>query len=57
MKIVLFCPFVEERDTDFYSYNIPVSIILIINTVFLMWIMLVWAQEYQHKYLTLNSRY
>ena len=41
MKTLLSCPFLEERDTDFYAYKIPVFILLVANTFFLFWIMLV----------------
>ena len=41
MQTVLSCPFLEERDTDFYAYKIPVFILLVANTVFIAWIMLV----------------
>ena len=41
MGIVLSCPFVEERDTDFFAYKLPVFMLLVVNTVFLLWIMLV----------------
>ena len=41
MGIVLSCPFVEEKDTDFFAYKLPVFILLVVNTVFLLWIMLV----------------
>ena len=42
MRLVLSCPFVEERDTDFFVYKLPVFVLLVVNTVFLLWIMLVW---------------
>ena len=41
MRLVLSCPFVEERDTDFFVYKLPVFMLLVVNTVFLLWIMLV----------------
>lgn len=41
MKTVLSCPFVKESDTDFYAYKLPVFILLLANTVFLLWIMLI----------------
>ena len=41
MKTVLSCQFVKESDTDFYAYKIPAFILLLANTVFLLWIMLV----------------
>ena len=41
METVLLCPFLEERDEDFYAYKIPVSVLLLLNTFFLLWIMLV----------------
>ena len=41
MRLVLSCPFLEERDTDFFVYKLPVFILLLVNTVFLLWIMMV----------------
>jgi len=41
METVLLCPFLEERDEDFYAYKIPVSVLLLLNTFFLLWIMLI----------------
>ena len=44
MKIldtILSCPFLTERDTDLYAYKLPVFFLLVLNTFFLVWIMLV----------------
>lgn len=41
METVLLCPFLEERDIDFFAYKITVSILLLVNTFFLLWIMLI----------------
>ena len=41
MERVLSCPYVEEHTVDFFVYKVPVMILLIGNTLFLIWIMLV----------------
>ena len=41
LDTILSCPFLAERDTDFYAYKLPVFFLLVLNTFFLVWIMLV----------------
>jgi len=41
MSLVLACPFLEESSTDFYAYKMPVFILLIANSFFLVWIMVI----------------
>jgi hypothetical protein len=41
LDTILSCPFLTERDTDFYAYKLPVFFLLLLNTFFLVWIMLV----------------
>jgi len=38
---VLRCPFIEESAADIYAYKLPVFILLVINTFFLVWIMVI----------------
>jgi len=38
---VLRCPFIEESEADVYAYKLPVFILLVINTFFLVWIMVI----------------
>ena len=35
------CPFIEETIVDLISYQLPIFILLSVNTVFLIWIMVV----------------
>ena len=56
MKSVLSCPFLEERDVDFYAYKIPVFILLVANTFFLFWIMLVRNYVSIHLLFFLNIK-
>ena len=41
MGLVLSCPFLQEQSTDFYAYKLPIFILLIANSFFLVWIMVV----------------
>ena len=41
MERLLACPFVDEHLVDFFAYKLLVMILLIGNTMFLFWIMLV----------------
>ena len=39
--LVMSCPFLQESDTDFFAYKLPVFALLIANSFFLVWIMVV----------------
>ena len=40
VSLVKSCPFItQESDTDFFAYKLPVFILLIINSCFLVWIL------------------
>jgi hypothetical protein len=41
VNAVMSCPFLAESETDLYVYKIPVLCLLIINTFFLIWIMVI----------------
>ena len=41
MSLVLACPFLQEESIDLYAYKLPVFILLIANSFFLVWIMVV----------------
>ena len=41
VSLVMSCPFMQERDTDFFAYKLPVFILLLVNSFFLVWIMVV----------------
>ena len=41
MGLVLSCPFLQEQSTDFYAYKLPIFVLLIANSFFLVWIMVV----------------
>ena len=51
MSSVLACPFLEESSTDFYAYKMPVFILLIANSFFLVWIMVVSWDIIRHLFL------
>ena len=41
VSLVMSCPFMQESDTDFFAYKLPVFILLMVNSFFLVWIMVV----------------
>ena len=41
MGLVLSCPFLQEQSTDFYAYKLPIFVLLLANSFFLVWIMVV----------------
>ena len=41
MSLVLGCPYLQEQNTDFYAYKLPIFVLLIANSFFLVWIMVV----------------
>ena len=41
MGLVLSCPFLQEQNTDFYAYKLPIFVLLLANSFFLVWIMVV----------------
>lgn len=41
VRQVMSCPFMQESDTDFFAYKLPVFILLVVNSFFLVWIMVV----------------
>ena len=41
VSLVMACPFMQESDTDFFAYKLPVFILLLVNSFFLVWIMVV----------------
>ena len=41
VSLVLSCPFMQEQTTDLYAYKIPVFVLLVANSFFLVWIMVV----------------
>jgi hypothetical protein len=41
MSLVLGCPFLQEQNTDFYAYKLPIFVLLIANSFFLVWIMVI----------------
>ena len=41
VTLVMSCPFMQDSDTDFFDYKLPVFILLLVNSFFLVWIMVV----------------
>ena len=41
VSLVMSCPFMQESNIDFFAYKLPVFILLVVNSFFLVWIMVV----------------